>query len=121
MWPQGEELEPARAKAEAAGVKEIFIDDVREEFVREYVFPMFRCAVQLASALAASCEHSSLAKCGGELLREYVFSWSGAWHRSVTLNVSTKQRCGLLCLCVALVKDNFHWLCPARKNSSSIK
>ena len=41
---QGEELEPARKKAEAAGVKEIFIDDVREEFVREYVFPMFRCA-----------------------------------------------------------------------------
>ncbi|KAK9837487.1 hypothetical protein WJX81_006238 [Elliptochloris bilobata] len=39
---QGEELEPARKKAEAAGVKEIFIDDVREEFVRDYVFPMFR-------------------------------------------------------------------------------
>ncbi len=39
---QGEELEPARKKAEAAGVKEIFIDDLREEFVRDYVFPMFR-------------------------------------------------------------------------------
>jgi argininosuccinate synthase len=39
---QGEELEPARAKARAAGVKEIFIDDVREEFVRDFVFPMFR-------------------------------------------------------------------------------
>ncbi len=39
---QGEELEPARAKAQAAGVKEIFIDDVREEFVRDFVFPMFR-------------------------------------------------------------------------------
>ncbi len=39
---QGEELEPARAKAEAMGVKQIFIDDVREEFVRDYVFPMFR-------------------------------------------------------------------------------
>ena len=39
---QGEELEPARQKAEAAGVKEIFIDDLREEFVRDYVFPMFR-------------------------------------------------------------------------------
>lgn len=39
---QGEELEPARAKAKAAGVKEIFIDDVREEFVRDFVFPMFR-------------------------------------------------------------------------------
>ncbi|MFN7451743.1 MAG: argininosuccinate synthase [Alphaproteobacteria bacterium] len=39
---QGEELEPARKKAEMMGVKEIFIDDLREEFVREYVFPMFR-------------------------------------------------------------------------------
>ncbi len=39
---QGEEVEPARAKAEALGVKEIYIDDMREEFVRDYVFPMFR-------------------------------------------------------------------------------
>ncbi|PRW58065.1 Argininosuccinate synthase isoform A [Chlorella sorokiniana] len=39
---QGEELEPARKKAEAAGVKEIYIDDLREEFVRDFVFPMFR-------------------------------------------------------------------------------
>ncbi len=39
---QGEELEPARAKAIAAGVKEIYIDDLREEFVRDFVFPMFR-------------------------------------------------------------------------------
>jgi argininosuccinate synthase len=41
---QGEEIEPARAKALAAGVKpeNIFIEDVREEFVRDFVFPMFR-------------------------------------------------------------------------------
>jgi argininosuccinate synthase len=39
---QGEEVEPARAKAEAMGVKEIYIDDLREEFVRDFVFPMFR-------------------------------------------------------------------------------
>ena len=39
---QGEELAPARAKAAAAGVKQIFIDDLREEFVRDFVFPMFR-------------------------------------------------------------------------------
>ncbi|CAA6803452.1 MAG: Argininosuccinate synthase (EC [uncultured Thiotrichaceae bacterium] len=39
---QGEEVEPARAKAEAMGVKEIYIEDLREEFVRDYVFPMFR-------------------------------------------------------------------------------
>lgn len=39
---QGEELEPARRKAEKAGVKEIFIDDLREEFVRDYCYPMVR-------------------------------------------------------------------------------
>lgn len=44
--PQGEELEPARAKAEKMGIKQIFIEDVREEFVRDFVFPMFRCERQ---------------------------------------------------------------------------
>jgi len=39
---QGEEVEPARAKAEALGIKEIYIDDLREEFARDFVFPMFR-------------------------------------------------------------------------------
>jgi len=39
---QGEEVEPARKKAEALGIKDIYIEDVREEFVRDYVFPMFR-------------------------------------------------------------------------------
>ncbi len=39
---QGEEVEPARAKAEAMGVKEIYIEDLREEFARDYVFPMMR-------------------------------------------------------------------------------
>ena len=39
---QGEEVEPARAKAQMGGVKEIYIEDLREEFVRDYVFPMFR-------------------------------------------------------------------------------
>ncbi len=39
---QGEELEPARKKAEMLGVKQIFVEDLREEFVRDYVFPMFR-------------------------------------------------------------------------------
>ncbi len=39
---QGEELEPARKKAEMLGIKEIYIDDLREEFIGEYVFPMFR-------------------------------------------------------------------------------
>ena len=39
---QGEEVEPARAKAEALGVQEIYIEDLREEYARDYVFPMFR-------------------------------------------------------------------------------
>ena len=39
---QGEELEPARRNAERLGVREIFVEDLREEFVRDYVFPMFR-------------------------------------------------------------------------------
>lgn len=39
---QGEELEPARKKAEMFGVKDIYIEDLREEFVRDFVFPMFR-------------------------------------------------------------------------------
>jgi argininosuccinate synthase len=39
---QGEELEPARAKAEMFGIKEIYIEDLREEFVSDFVFPMFR-------------------------------------------------------------------------------
>ena len=47
---QGEELEPARRKAEQAGVREIYIDDLREEFVRDFVFPMFR-----ANALYEGC------------------------------------------------------------------
>ncbi|WP_028670505.1 argininosuccinate synthase [Saccharospirillum impatiens] len=39
---QGEEVEPARAKAKALGIQEIYIEDLREEFVRDFVFPMFR-------------------------------------------------------------------------------
>jgi argininosuccinate synthase len=39
---QGEELEPARRKAELLGIREIFVEDLRDEFVRDYVFPMFR-------------------------------------------------------------------------------
>src|ERR1700755_2279268 len=45
---QGEELEPARRKAELLGIKpeHIFIEDLRDEFVRDYVFPMFRANAQ---------------------------------------------------------------------------
>jgi argininosuccinate synthase len=52
---QGEELEPARAKAQTFGIKEIFIKDLREEFVQEYVFPMFaRYQAQLGNAYMPS-------------------------------------------------------------------
>jgi argininosuccinate synthase len=47
---QGEELEPARAKAEMMGAAQIFVEDLREEFVRDFVFPMFR-----ANALYEGC------------------------------------------------------------------
>src|SRR5690606_20672106 len=43
---QGEELEPARKRAEMLGIKEIYIEDVREEFIRDFVFPMFRANAQ---------------------------------------------------------------------------
>src|SRR5690348_3471536 len=39
---QGEELEPARKKAELMGIRQIFIEDLKEEFARDFVFPMFR-------------------------------------------------------------------------------
>jgi len=39
---QGEEVEPAREKAKALGIKEIYIEDLREEFAKDYIFPMFR-------------------------------------------------------------------------------
>src|SRR5512138_2014097 len=47
---QGEELEPARKKAEMLGIKQIYVEDLRETFVRDYVFPMFR-----ANALYEGC------------------------------------------------------------------
>ena len=52
---QGEELEPARRKAEMLGIKKenIFIEDLREEFVRDYVFPMFRANAALRGRLPA--------------------------------------------------------------------
>ena len=57
---QGEELSPVRGKAEAMGVKEIYIDDLREEFVRDYVFPMFRCSTHQHWDIPAPCMLSSV-------------------------------------------------------------
>lgn len=69
---QGEELEPARAKAKAAGVKEIYIDDVREEFVRDFVFPMFRANTVYEGEylLGTSIARPLIAKCLIEIAAE---------------------------------------------------
>ena len=59
---QGEELEPARAKAIKFGIKpeQIFIDDLREEFVRDFVFPMFRCnTVYEGDCTPSNCQTSN--------------------------------------------------------------
>ncbi|MBV9862564.1 MAG: argininosuccinate synthase [Alphaproteobacteria bacterium] len=69
---QGEELEPARRKAEMAGVKEIFIDDLREEFVRDFVFPMFRANALYEGAylLGTSIARPLIAKRQIEIARQ---------------------------------------------------
>ena len=51
---QGEELGPARQKAELFGVKEIFVDDLRETFVRDFVFPMFRANALSAGSICSA-------------------------------------------------------------------
>src|SRR6201986_361080 len=69
---QGEELEPARKKAELMGVKEIFIDDLREEFVRDFVFPMFRANALYEGAylLGTSIARPLIAKRQIEIARQ---------------------------------------------------
>lgn len=69
---QGEELEPARKKAELLGVKQIFIDDLREEFVRDYVFPMFRANALYEGVylLGTSIARPLIAKRQMEIARE---------------------------------------------------
>jgi argininosuccinate synthase len=69
---QGEELEPARKKAEMMGAREIFIDDLREEFVRDFVFPMFRANALYEGAylLGTSIARPLIAKRQIEIARE---------------------------------------------------
>ncbi|TCS64791.1 argininosuccinate synthase [Varunaivibrio sulfuroxidans] len=69
---QGEELEPARKKAEMMGIKQIFIEDLREEFVRDYVFPMFRANALYEGAylLGTSIARPLIAKRQIEIARE---------------------------------------------------
>jgi len=59
---QGEELEPARKKAEMFGVKEIFIDDLRETFVKDFVFPMFRANTVYEGLLGTSIARPLIAQ-----------------------------------------------------------
>ena len=69
---QGEELEPARRKAKLLGTKEIYIEDLREEFVRDYVFPMFRANTLYEGAylLGTSIARPLIAKRLVEIARE---------------------------------------------------
>jgi argininosuccinate synthase len=69
---QGGELEPARKKAEMLGVKEIYIEDLREEFVRDFVFPMFRANAQYEGLylLGTSIARPLIAKRLVEIARE---------------------------------------------------
>ncbi len=69
---QGDELEPARKKAEMLGVKQIFIEDLRDEFVRDYVFPMFRAnaAYEGVYLLGTSIARPLIAKRQIEIARE---------------------------------------------------
>src|SRR6266436_4819544 len=69
---QGEELAPARAKAEMLGIKEIFIEDLREEFVRDFVFPMFRANALYEGAylLGTSIARPLIAKRQIEIARQ---------------------------------------------------
>ena len=69
---QGEELEPARAKAKAMGIKEIYIEDLREEFVRDFVNPMFRAKAPyegeylLGTSIARPCIAKRLVEIANE-------------------------------------------------------
>ena len=69
---QGEEVEPAREKARNLGVKEIYIEDLREEFVRDYVYPMFRANTVYEGAylLGTSIARPLIAKRLVEIARE---------------------------------------------------
>jgi argininosuccinate synthase len=69
---QGEELEPARKKAEMLGAREIFVDDLREEFVRDFVFPMFRANALYEGAylLGTSIARPLIAKRQIEIARQ---------------------------------------------------
>src|ERR1700730_16506138 len=69
---QGEELEPARRKAEMLGIKQIYVEDLREEFIRDFVFPMFRANALYEGAylLGTSIARPLIAKRQIEIARQ---------------------------------------------------
>jgi len=80
---QGEELGPARQKAELFGVKEIFVDDLREEFVRDFVFPMFRANTVYEGQylLGTSIARPLIAQRQIEIAEQVGADAGGAWGR----------------------------------------
>ena len=78
MLLQGEELEPARIKAEKAGVKQIFIDDLREDFVGNYVFPMFRCNGLVIDRMVWSSTCSSVGQIDSQQWQLHAPYFTGA-------------------------------------------
>ena len=64
---QGEEVEPARKKAQALGIREIFIHDLKEEFVADYVFPMFRANTVYEGEYLLGTSVSPALDCTGKL------------------------------------------------------
>ena len=87
---QGEDIEPARKKAELLGIKQIFIEDLREEFVSDYVFPMFRANALYEGLylLGTSIARPLIAKRQIEIAREIVKSLD--WNRGVHFNWDAK-------------------------------
>ena len=93
---QGEELEPARKKAELLGIKpeNIFIEDLRDEFVRDYVFPMFRANAQYEGLylLGTSIARPLIAK--KHEVKKVVLAYSGGLDTSIILKwLQTTYRC----------------------------
>ena len=95
---QGEELEPARRKAEKAGIKDIYIDDLREEFVRDYVYPMVRANAVYEGQylLGTSIARPLISKRLVEIAHE---TGADAVAHGATAAPSWSRSTGSMCLC----------------------
>ena len=99
---QGEEVEPARAKAQSLGIKEIYIDDLREEFARDFVFPMFRANTIYEGEylLGTSIERPLIAKRLIEIANE---TGADAMSHGATVKAMTKYALNLVRMRYALI------------------